>query len=173
MGSTTLISLDEYLHTTYRPDCDFLEGELEERNVGEAEHGLIQGLFWEIFRQHRNDWQVRVIPEWRVQVKAQRFRIPDVTVVPAAAPKERRATTPPLLCIEVMSTDDTLRSLRARIEDYFDMGVQHVWVVDPWQRVGYHATREDYLQPEDGYLRVDGTDIAVSLPDLFVAMDEA
>ena len=173
MGSTTLVSLEEYLHTTYRPDCDFLEGVVEERNVGEEEHGLLQGLLWEIFRQHRLDWQLRVIPEWRVQVKAQRFRVPDVTVVRASAPKERRGTTAPLLCIEVMSSDDTLRSLRPRIDDYLAMGVEQVWVVDPWRRVGYHAAAEGYAQPADGMLRVTGTQIAVSLAELFAAMDEA
>lgn len=173
MGSTTLISLEEYLHTTYRPDCDFLEGVVEERNVGEEEHGLLQGLLWEIFRQHRLDWQVRVIPEWRVQVKAQRFRVPDVTVLRLNAPKERRGTTPPLLCIEVMSSDDTLRSLRLRVDDYLAMGVEQVWVVDPWNRVGYHTSANAYVLAEDGVLHVPGTEIAVSLPDLFAAMDEA
>jgi len=30
----TAVPLSEYLNTTYRPDCDYLEGELLERNVG-------------------------------------------------------------------------------------------------------------------------------------------
>ena len=173
MGSTTLMSLEEYLHTTYRPDCDFLEGEIKQRSVGEADHGLIQLLLGEIFRQHRTEWQVRVIPEWRVQVKPQRFRVPDVTVLPVSAPRESRGTVPPLLCIEVLSTDDTLRELQARVNDYIAMGVTQVWVVDPWTRVGYHASASGYVQPEDGILRVPGTEIAVSLPDLFVSMDDA
>ena len=29
------VSLQEYLETSYRPDCDYLDGELLERNVGE------------------------------------------------------------------------------------------------------------------------------------------
>ena len=28
----------EYLRTSYRPDCDFVDGSVEERNVGEFEH---------------------------------------------------------------------------------------------------------------------------------------
>jgi len=30
-----LVSLDEYLAATYRPDRDYLDGELVERNAGE------------------------------------------------------------------------------------------------------------------------------------------
>ena len=59
------------------------------------------------------------------------------------------------------------------LEEYLAMGVGQVWVVDPWTRVGYHASAESYVQPEDGMLRVPGTSIAVSLQELFAAMDEA
>ena len=172
MGSATLISLEEYLQTTYRPDCDFLEGVVEERNLGEEEHADIQGLLWGVFRDHRDAWGVRVRTELRLQVRPNRFRIPDVMVVRRSVPKERRVTIAPLLCIEVMSSDETLRSLRARIDDYLSMGVEQVWVVDPWKRVGYHALVDGYKQPEDGVLRVPGTGIAVSLAELFAGMDE-
>jgi hypothetical protein len=29
-----LLSLEEYLRTSYHPDCDFVDGHLEERNLG-------------------------------------------------------------------------------------------------------------------------------------------
>ena len=32
------VLVEEYLETCYRPDCDYLEGELLERNVGEWDH---------------------------------------------------------------------------------------------------------------------------------------
>ena len=38
MSTVTLVPLSEYLETSYRPDCDYLEGELLERNVGEWDH---------------------------------------------------------------------------------------------------------------------------------------
>jgi hypothetical protein len=34
------ISIEEYLHIVYKPDCDFVEGELEEREVGEFDHAI-------------------------------------------------------------------------------------------------------------------------------------
>lgn len=42
--SATLIPIDEYLRTIYHPDREFVEGEVEERNLGEFEHGRVQAL---------------------------------------------------------------------------------------------------------------------------------
>ena len=36
------LTLEEYLSTSYEPDCDFVDGHLEERNLGESSHGLLQ-----------------------------------------------------------------------------------------------------------------------------------
>jgi hypothetical protein len=34
----TMVSLDEYLSTVYDPDCEYVDGELIERNMGEIDH---------------------------------------------------------------------------------------------------------------------------------------
>jgi hypothetical protein len=44
MGTATLISLDTYLTTSYEPDVDYVDGVLEERNVGEYDHNIVQRL---------------------------------------------------------------------------------------------------------------------------------
>ena len=43
MAAGTQISVEEYLHTAYRPDCDYVDGVVEERNLGERDHSWIQG----------------------------------------------------------------------------------------------------------------------------------
>ena len=40
----TLLSIDQYLRTTYHPDADYIDGEIEERNLGEFEHARLQYL---------------------------------------------------------------------------------------------------------------------------------
>ena len=35
METGGLISVREYLSTSYRPDCDYVDGEVQERNLGE------------------------------------------------------------------------------------------------------------------------------------------
>jgi hypothetical protein len=39
--ASTLISIEEYLRTSYHPDCDYVDGEIQERNLGEREHARL------------------------------------------------------------------------------------------------------------------------------------
>ncbi|MDQ2925293.1 MAG: Uma2 family endonuclease [Acidobacteriota bacterium] len=172
MTTSTLVPLSEYLSTTYRPDRDFLEGELLERNMGEHPHARIQIILGTIFETNRKAWNVRPSTEQRVQVRPERFRIPDICVQRRGDPQDLIVTVAPLLCIEVLSSADTLRSLQARANDYAAMGVEHIWAVDPWDRLGYYASARGFIQPEDGVLRVPSTPIAVSLAEIFAELDE-
>jgi hypothetical protein len=42
MAAGTQLSVEEYLATTFRPDCDYVDGALAERNVGEWGHSIVQ-----------------------------------------------------------------------------------------------------------------------------------
>ena len=173
MASATLISVSEYLATTYRPDRDFLAGTLKERNMGEQPHALIQGILSRIFGNHRHEWNVRVLPEQRVQISPDRFRIPDICVLRSTDPKDPIVRVAPLLCIEILSKDDSLGELQERVDDYASLGTEHIWAIDPWKRRGWLASRQGFaLQPADATLRIPGTPIAVSLAELFAELDE-
>lgn len=39
MAAASLISLEEYWNTSYEPDCDYVDGVLDERNLSEWNHG--------------------------------------------------------------------------------------------------------------------------------------
>ena len=172
MGSATLVSLDEYLHTTYRPDCDFLEGEVKERNMGEQPHAHVQGILTALFHNHRHDWNVRALPEQRVPVRPNRFRIPDICVLRGTDPRDRVIRFAQLLCVEVLSSDDTLRDIQLRADDYTFLGVQHVWAIDPWKHLGYMWRQGRFEQPTNGMLHIPQTPIAVPLSDLFAELGE-
>jgi Uma2 family endonuclease len=171
--TTTLVSLSEYLSTTYRPDRDFLEGELLERNMGEQPHSRLQGFFVYVFRRNRDEWGLRALPEQRVQVRSERFRIPDISVIPLTDPGDLILRKPPLICIEIFSSADTMAEIQKRVNDYVAMGVENVWAIDPWKRLGYYASTRGFQQPEDGVLRVSGTTITISLAEAFAELDEA
>jgi Uma2 family endonuclease len=171
-SSAALVSLEEYLHTTYRPDRDYLEGELQERNMGEQPHATVQGYLVRVFGNQGKEWSIRVLPEQRVQVRTDRYRIPDVVVLRRSDPRDAIVSFPPLICIEVLSTGDTVRSVQERANDYAAMGVEHIWILDPWMRVGYYASQRGFQQPEDGVLRISGTPIAISLAEVFAELDE-
>jgi Uma2 family endonuclease len=137
MASTTLIALDTYLKTAYRPDCEYLDGELKERNVGEKEHARFQKLILRFFLDLEDRGVISVYPELRVQVAATRFRVPDLVVLRADAPEEQIITHPPLIVIEILSPADSLMGMRERITDYLNFQIPNVWLVDPSDRMGY------------------------------------
>jgi Uma2 family endonuclease len=76
--------LEYYLQTDFRPDRDYVDGEILERNVGEREHSFLQLKIAILISQHERDWDVAVSPEHRVQVTHDRFRVPDIVLISAA-----------------------------------------------------------------------------------------
>ena len=172
MATTTApLSLDEYLKTEYRPDCDFVDGEIEERNVGERDHNRIQLLLGIWFHSHEKTWNVEVIPEQRTRVSKNRVRVPDVCLVSRDIPVEQVTVTPALLCIEVLSPEDRLARMTKRLDDFATMGVPNLWIIDPAQRIGYVYTSPDNLKLVTDRLTIPETPIYLDLPTLFAALD--
>ena len=172
MASVTLIPVSEYLKTIYRPDCDYIDGEVRERNVGERSHAMLQGIFCTIFNANRRAWAIVAAPELRVQVAERRYRIPDITVMRRSDPPDAVVRVAPLVCVEVLSPSDTLVAMQERVEDYRRMGVEHVWVVDPIGRHAYVASERGFEQPESGEFSVPGTAIRIVLAEVFAELDE-
>jgi Uma2 family endonuclease len=167
------ISVHEYLSTSYRPDCDYVDGRIEERNVGEYDHGYLQTLIAHLFMNHREEWGVRPLTDVRVQVKATRFRVPDVTVLRAGALKERILTRPPLMVIEILSPEDRVSRFTERTDEYLDFGIENIWIVDPTRRVAYRVTRTGFELAPSGEITVPETPIRVVLSELFAELDRA
>lgn len=126
MSATTRVSVEEYLATTCDPDCDYIDGEILERNMGETEHGGLQAALTGWLYANRRRLGIHVFTETRVQVKPARFRVPDICVATGAKPSERILTTPPFLCIEILSPEDRMSRMQERIDDYLAMGAGFV-----------------------------------------------
>lgn len=172
MASTTLIPVSEYLSTAYRPDRDYIDGELKERNLGERPHAVLQGILFAIFHANRRQWNIVALPEQRVQTSATHFRVPDICVLRRSDAADPVVRMPPLVCVEILSPRDTLSEMQDRIDDYVRMGVEHVWVLDPHNRHAYIASTRGFLDPEGGVLAVPNTPIRISLADVFAEFDE-
>ena len=111
--------------------------------------------------------------EQRVQISPSRFRVPDVTVLRGGQPREPIVTIPPLILIEVLSKDDTLRSMCERVDDYLNFGVQHVWILDPATKRAYVCSQTGFQAPEHGVLVVPDTPIRLVLSELFDQVGQA
>jgi Uma2 family endonuclease len=166
MATSTLVSVGEYLATHYRPDQEYIDGELLERNVGEWSHSRLQRGALRHFIQYEESLGFEAFPEWRVQVTPTRFRVPDVTVV-RGNPAEQILTHPPFLCIEILSPEDSMTSMQERIDDYLHFGVENVWIIDPRRKKSFWADNSGIHEAANGVLRASGAPIEMDLATMW------
>jgi Uma2 family endonuclease len=165
MQTDELISIREYLSTSFRPDCDYVDGVVVERNMGEYDHARLQMAVSGYFYARRKELGIEVVPEQRVQVSATRFRVPDVCVILAGSEPGQIFTTPPFICIEILSRDDRLTAMYERVKDYLAFGVPYVWILNPSSRTAHRCTAEGLLETQE--LRTENPDILLPLAALF------
>jgi len=165
-ATVTLVPVSEYLHTAYEPECDYVDGVLEDRNVGGKTHAKAQKKLLLYLEQRHEAWDIFVAPELRVQIGPTRFRIPDVCVTRGPEPDEEILTMPPFLCIEILSPEDRMSRMQVKIKDYLEFGVQYVWVVDPLTRQGWVYTSDGGHEAGEA-LRTENPEIVVPLKEVF------
>jgi Uma2 family endonuclease len=83
---------------------------VKERTLGTWSHGFLQGFLAAFFNRNWRAWQVLAGIQIRVRVSATRVRIPDVCVMRRSDPADPVVLAAPLICVEVLSPEDTLRS---------------------------------------------------------------
>jgi Uma2 family endonuclease len=167
MATTALVSVEEYLATSYADgDRDYLDGLVVERNVGENRHSRIQGLILGWFLVHYEQFWCG--PECRMRIRPSRYRVPDIALITGPGPAEAGPLMdPPFLVVEVLSPDDRPDDMRDKIADYRACGVQFIWVVDPIARTGEIYTANSNYPASDGILRTENPLIEVPLAKLF------
>jgi len=164
MATGELVSVQQYLSTSYRPDCDYVDGVVVERNLGERDHSRLQMALSAYFYNRRKEWGISVFPEQRVQVSPTRFRVPDVCVV-KGEPTEQIFHTPPFICIEILSPEDRLPQMHQRVQDYLKFGVPYVWILDPATCKAYRSTSDGLIEISE--LQTENPEITVPLTALF------
>jgi Uma2 family endonuclease len=162
MGAATLVSVEEYLSTNYDPDCEYIDGRIVERNLGEKPHSRIQRKLIVFLDSLANEFGIEVLPEQRVQVSKTRFRVPDVTVMLLSASDERIITSPPHLCIEILSKDDSMEYMQEKIDDYIRFGVPYVWIISPRNKKAYVVTNAGMIEAKSGVLETSTPDTTTS-----------
>ena len=158
---------EEYLHTSYHPDRDYVDGEVVERNFGDRNHSSVQRELIFFFGTRRDTWKTFVFPEQRVQVSARRFRVPDVCVYVGEEPQDQIFRTPPFICIEVLSPEDRWGRMQQKIDDYLKFGVPYVFVLNPRDKRAWAYTKDGSTEIRDGVLRTENPALAVPLAEIF------
>ena len=161
------MSIDQYLSTMFHPDCDFVDGRIEERNVGEVEHSKVQKMLLRLFAGYEPTLGIDALPEARLQVAKTRFRIPDVMVLGPGDNPHRIVRKAPLICIEVLSPEDTWKRLNEKLQDYLAMGVPNIWAFDPEKRTAHRFDAGGLHLVMGPDLVVPGTEIRVIVAEVF------
>jgi Uma2 family endonuclease len=162
---TPHISVEEYLSTVYEPECEYVDGVLEERNVGTRDHSNALGNVTAFFRTRYSQTGVQAWLIWRFQTSPTRYRVPDV-ILTRGEPDEDILTKPPLACIEVLSPEDRMSRVNVRIKEFLDFGVPTVWLIDPEQRRLW-IYRPGCIQEATGSVKLDGAEIEVPFSEIF------
>ena len=172
MGSAAFVPVSEYLHTVYRPDCDYVCGEVLERNWGDPPHAFVQAMIGSILGGNWREWGIVVLPGVRMRIAEDRYRVADISVLRRSDPPDNIVQKAPLVCIEILSPEDTFQRMVERVADYARMGVEHVWVIDPLSRRAWVAAGDGSLTAVEQELRVEGTPIRIVLADVFAELDD-
>jgi Uma2 family endonuclease len=151
MATAQFISVDEYLHTSFEYDAEYVEGKIVQRPLPQKNHSRMQGNLYSALTNGISASQGYVWIDQRIQTKRNpaRFRVPDLCVT-FEEPDEQVFTTPPFLCVEILSRDDSALELRSKIAEYLSFGVSYVWVIDPASETGEIHTPEGIERIDDG-----------------------
>lgn len=166
-----LLPIDEYLRTSYKPDVDFVDGEIKERHLGEFEHARLQTVLSALFYASEKRWGVTSVVEQRIRVAKNIVRICDLAILRADAPREKVTETAPLICIEILSPEDRLSRAERVLADYRAMGVKNIWLIDPIRRSAHTFDAKGLHHADPTRLGVTGTAILLDLTEPFAALD--
>jgi Uma2 family endonuclease len=143
------VPVEVYLNSSYEPDAEYVDGEIEERPMGEWNHADWQAAILEFFRNRRHEWNIRAAAELRIQVSADNFRVPDVTVTDRNLPVEQVITHPPIAVFEILSLEDALSRMMTKLREYERMGIRTILVLDPaGENYRFSGGRLEPLPPE-------------------------
>lgn len=181
MGVAALVPLEEYLGKSYEPDCEYVDGCIVKRNVGEYFHSLLQSLLVMHLNSLREVYGVkfRAMVEQRVRVRGgddsvRRYRIADVCVLEAGHRKTPVTLDPPILVIEILSPDDRLEPTIRKCDDYAAMGVSTIWIADPRARILYEVVNGRAVEciGQKPTFQSAGLSMTVDFIGLFAQLDE-
>jgi Uma2 family endonuclease len=153
------ISVEECWRGSYSPEFEYVDGQLVESNVGECAHGLVKSNV--IFGLAAKYPAVRVLP---TRITETRYRLADVCVA-LQKPSGPLLTEAPFLVVAIVSEDDRMSLLFAKLNDDAAFGVLNIWLFDP-------RNRQMFVFQENALVEIEGDIIATESPRPELTRDE-
>ena|SRR5579863_2427841 len=168
MTTKVLMDVEEYLRTSFEgSDCEFLDGEIVERNMGELPHGDVQLTLSRLLWRLRKTLGIRVVTEIRIQIGPRRYRVADIAVWRDDNIGTGIPTVPPFLVVEILSPEDRMVRMLPKIQEYLSIGVEYAWVIDPEEKAALRYSRKHPEGAVVTMLRTENPDIEIPLESAF------
>jgi Uma2 family endonuclease len=159
-----VVSAEEYLHTTYDPDMEFVDGVLVERKSGDWLHSLIQSnILFAIRRQYPH---LKVVAELRSRTANTRYRIPDVSVL-LSPPQGDYLLDAAFLVVEVLSQGDIMSTVIGKLKEYASKGVPNIWLIDPRKRLMWVYSPPALVEIEGETIAATNGSVELSRGEIF------
>ncbi len=150
-----MVSVEEYLNTSYEPHCEYVDGLLLPKAVSDYTHTKLQKLLLLFLASQEEKLGLEGLAELHIRVTPTRFRIPDFCAITETPADGRYPDTPPLFTIEIASLEEPWPALRGKVRDHLAMGVPLIIIADPYNRTVMVATQSAPLREISPPLIVD------------------
>ena len=163
-----LMDVSDYLRTSFEgPDCEYLDGEIVERNMDEIPHSDVQSNLIGLLRQLRSRLGLRVMPEIRIQISPTRYRVADLAVWRSDEIGTGIPTVAPFLVVEILSPEDRMVRMLPKIQEYLSIGVEWIWIVDPQEQSALLYSKKNPAGAVCDVLLTETPDIQIPLAAAF------
>ena len=166
--SATLVPVEEYLSTTYKPACDYIDGVLHQKSMPTRKHGAMQTRLGRLLSEEFPDFEAE--SEVTVQIRTGKYLVPDLIVQEGDRIQDPYPIEPVYLCIEILSPGDRMSEMLGKCEDYHEWGVETAWIVDPESKQAWEYRRghRPVEVPPEGSLTAGA--ISLSLSRIFAGL---
>jgi len=168
MSAKILMDVEEYLRTSFDgSDCEYLDGEVVERNWGDLPHASIHGNLGGLLSEFRKTLGIRVLMSIRLRIGPRRFRVADLGVWRDDNIGTGIPNVAPFLVVEILSPEDRMVRMLPKIQEYLSIGVEYVWVIDPQEKAALSYSRKHPEGAVVTMLRTENPDIEIPLGSAF------
>jgi Uma2 family endonuclease len=170
MSTKTLMTVEEYLRTSFEDgDCEYVDGEIVEKNMGHHDHSNIQTRILFLLLLLQDSLGLHVLGEIRMRIGSSRYRVPDIGVWLSPDIGGSVATIPPFLIVEVLSPDDRMTRVKMKVDEYLSIGVEWIWLVDPADQTAICYSQANPAGTVCNVLRTANPSIEIPLAKVFAA----
>ena len=171
MPTKTLMTVEEYLRTSFEDgDLEYVDGELVERNMGEFKHGRTQLHLGRVLLDRLERLGFQVGTDIRIRISSSRYRIPDIAVWRPGDVGGSVPTVPPFLAIEILSPDDRMTRVKVKIDEYLSIGIEWIWIIDPYERVALCYSQGNPVGSLCEVLRTENPTIEIPLAEVLAPL---